>query len=84
MDITQNSVGIKLDEPEEDNAIKRYEAFVKGGTPQQACTIQASAEMLMCTIRGLSPSTEYTVGVKACVHGSGACGAALEKSFRTK
>ncbi len=84
VDITQNGVGIKLGEPEEDNAIKRNVVFVKNGTPQQACTIQASVEILMCTIRGISSSSEYTLGVKACIHGSGACGPALEKSFSTK
>ncbi len=82
-DITGRSAGVKIEEPEENNFIKRYEAFVKDGTPQQACAIKANADPLKCTISGLSPARQYTVGVKACVHGSNGCGPALEKSFRT-
>ncbi len=84
MNITSNSVGVKVDEPEENNVIKRYEAFVNVGTPQQACSIQANADALLCTLGGLSPSRNYTVGVKACVHGDAGCGGALDKSFRTR
>ncbi len=82
-DITGISVDVKLDEPKEINAIKRYEAYVKDGRPEQACSIKTGDEPLMCKIRGLSPAHTYTVGVKACVHGRNGCGAALEKSFRT-
>ncbi len=83
VDITGSSVGVKLEEPKENNVIKRYEAYVKGGPPEQSCVIKASEDSLLCKISGLSPSHDYTVGVKACVHGSNGCGAALEKSFRT-
>ncbi len=83
VNITRSSVGVKIEEPDENNVIKHYEAFVEGGTPQQACSVQANADPLLCTIRGLSPSHEYTVGVKACVHGENGCGPALKKSFRT-
>ncbi len=72
-----------LEEPEESNAIKRYEVYVKGGRPEQSCLIKTGDDPLMCTIRGLSPGQAYTVGMKACVHGTNRCGAALEKSFRT-
>ncbi len=82
-DITRSSVGVRVDEPKENNVIKRFEAFVKGGAPQQACTIQALADPLKCSISGLSSSREYIVGVKACVSGNNGCGPALEKSFRT-
>ncbi len=77
------SVGVKVQEPSENNVIKRFEASVKGGTPQQTCTIKANSDPLLCTISDLMASHEYTVDVKACVHGSNACGAPLEKSFRT-
>ncbi len=70
-------------EAEQNNAIKRYEAFVKDGSPEQACVIKASAEPLVCIISGLSPAHDYTVGVKTCVLGSNGCGPALEKLFRT-
>ncbi len=82
-DITGSGVGVKLDEPKETNAIKRYEAFINGGSPEQACRITASAEPLVCKIRGLSSARTYIMGLKACVHGRNGCGAALEKSFRT-
>ncbi len=82
VDITGTSVGVKLDEPKENNVIKLYEAFVKDGRPEQACLIKASEDPLLCTISSLSTAHTYTVGLKACVHGSG-CGPALEKSFRT-
>ncbi len=74
---------MKLEESSEDNAIKRYEAYVKGGRPEQACIIKMGDDPLLCSISGLAPSHDYTVVVKACVHGSNGCGAALEKSFRT-
>ncbi len=83
VDITGSTFGVKLEEPKENNVIKRYEAFVKDGSPEQACTIRASDDPLLCTISGLSPTHDYTVGVKACVHGSHGCGTAVEKSFRT-
>ncbi len=82
-DITGSSVGVKVEEPKQNNIIKRFEAFLKGGTSQQTCTIQALADPLKCTISGLAPSREYTVGVKACVPGNNGCGPTLEKSFRT-
>ncbi len=83
VNITGSSVGVKLEEPKENNVIKRYEAYVEGGRPDQACLIKANEDPLMCTISGLSPAQAYTVGLKACVHGSNACGTALEKSFTT-
>ncbi len=74
---------MKLDEPKENNVIKRYEAYIKDGRPEQACVIKANEDPLVCKISGLSPARAYTVGLKACVHGSNGCGAAFEKSFRT-
>ncbi len=72
-----------LEETMENNAIKSYQAYVKDGAPEQTCLIKANDEPLLCTISGLSPAHDYTVGVKACAHGSSGCGDALEKSFRT-
>ncbi len=74
---------MQIPEPEEDNSIKSYQAYVKDGTPEQACIIKTGDEPLLCKISGLSPAHDYTVGVKACARGSNGCGAALEKSFRT-
>ncbi len=68
----------------ENNVIKRFEAHVKGGLPDQACSIQANLDPLLCTITSLTRYHNYTVGVKACVHGKDACGPALEKRFRTR
>ncbi len=67
-----------------DTAIKRYVATVKGGQPEQSCTALVGSDPLSSTISRLKPSTRYTVDVKACVHGGGGCGAALEKSFTTE
>ncbi len=83
VDVTGSSVRVKLEEPKENNVIKRYEAYIKGGRPEQTCLIKASEAPLACTINGLSPAQAYTVGVKACVPGSNGCGPALEKSFST-
>ncbi len=83
VDITGSSVGVTLEEPKESNVIKRYEAYIKGGRPEQTCTIEANEDPLVCTISGLSPARAYTVGLKACVHGSNGCGATFEKSPRT-
>ncbi len=83
VDVTGSSVVVKLEEPKENNVIKRYEAYIKGGRPEQACLIKASEDQLVCTISGLSPAQDYTVGVKACVHGSNGCGPSLEKPLRT-
>ncbi len=84
VNITSTTVGILISEPMEDNVIKRYEASVSGGQPSQFCVIQANSDPLSCVLGGLQPSHEYTVGVKACVHGSDGCGPAIEKSFRTR
>ncbi len=40
MDITKNSVQVKLEEPMENSAIKRFEAYVKGGRPVMQCLIK--------------------------------------------
>ncbi len=66
-----NSVEVKLEEPMETSAIKRFEAYVKGGRPEMKCLIKVGDDPLLCKISGLSPAQEYTVGVKACVHGKG-------------
>ncbi len=55
-DITGGSVVVKLDEPKENNVVKRYEAYVKDGRPEQGCLIKANEDPLVCTIRGLSPA----------------------------
>ncbi len=83
VDVTGSSVVVKLEEPKENNVIKRYEAYIKDGHPEQVCLIKANEDPLMCTISGLSPAQAYTVGVKACVPGSNGCGPALEKPLRT-
>ncbi len=75
---------ILIAEPMKDTAIKRYAATVKGDQPGQSCTTVVGSNPLSCTIRRLQPSTRYTVDVKACIHGGGGCGAALEKSFTTE
>ncbi len=82
--ITRNNVSVRVEEPKVDNAVRHYEAFVKGGSPQQACIIQALADPLSCTISNLMAGQEYTVGVKACAFGNHGCGYALEKPFRTR
>ncbi len=82
VDITGSSVGVKLEESKENNVIKRYEAYIKSGRPEQMCILNANEDPLLCTISGLSPAHDYTVGVKACVYGSNRCGAAVEKSLK--
>ncbi len=83
VNITGSSVGVQIPEPEQDNAIKLYQAYVKDGRPEQACVIKIGDDPLLCTISGLSAERDYTVCVKACARGSNGCGVALEKSFRT-
>ncbi len=78
MDITSTSVGVKVQEPSENNVIKRFEVSVKGGTAQQACTIKVNSDPLLCTLSGLSPSHDYTVDVKSSVHGIKGCGLLLK------
>ncbi len=36
---------MKLEESNKDNAIKRYEAYVKDGRPEQACIIKMGDDM---------------------------------------
>ncbi len=74
---------MKLEEPKENSAIKHFEAYVKGGRPVMQCLIKVGDDPLLCKISDLSSAHDYTVGVKACVHGRNGCGAALEKSFKT-
>ncbi len=50
VNITGSSVGVKLEEPKENNVIKRYEAYVEGGRPDQACLIKANEDPLVCEI----------------------------------
>ncbi len=68
VDINGSSVVVKLDEPKENNVVKRYEAYVKDGRPEQACIIKAnedptcvhnkwpfSCTRLHCGLEGLCP-----------------------------
>ncbi len=75
---------VEVELPEEDPAIQLYQAWIKGGTLEQSCTIMACIPPLQCEIHHLEPSTRYTLEVKACVPGANACGANTEETFFIK
>ncbi len=74
---------LKATPPARNPSIDIFEASVVGGTPEQKCNVAATVNPLQCEIAQLSPNTEYTVSMKACMPDSAGCGAAMTKTTRT-
>ncbi len=64
-------------------AVERYEATAVHGSYSRLCTARAGRSPLYCWMSGLSPSTEYTVSVVACLPGRAGCGPAFVRKVRT-
>ncbi len=83
MGASATSVTVKATPPAGNPNIDIFEAIVVGGTPEQKCNVTATFNPLQCEIANLSPNTEYTVSLKACMPDSAGCGAAVTKATRT-
>ncbi len=74
---------VKTTPPNGNPNIDVFEAGVVGGTPEQKCDIEATADPLQCEVPNLSPNTAYTVSVTACMPDAAGCGAAVPKATLT-
>ncbi len=72
-----------MEAPEDEPWIEEYEAFIKGGTELQRCTVRGCLIPLQCQIAHLVPYSSYTVEVRSCVPGDNACSSAAKTSFTT-
>ncbi len=63
--------------------IDSYEAVVDGSSPPQKCTVKASTSPLQCEITGLTPNTEYTISMHACLPLAAGCGEGASKDTKT-
>ncbi len=80
---TPNSVVVKMEAPEDEPWIERYEVSIKGGTGMQRCIVRGYVIPLQCQITHLVPYTSYAVEVRSCVPADNACSSAAETSFST-
>ncbi len=69
--------------PDGNPDIGSYEASVVGGNNLQTCTIQASEKPPQCILGLLSPNTDYTFSLKACMPSSFGCGASVTRDAKT-
>ncbi len=74
---------LKATPPTGNPNIDAFEVSVVGGTPEQKCNVKATVDPFQCELANLSPNTEYTVSLKACMPNSAGCGAAVTKATRT-
>ncbi len=81
--VTTTSVTVRATAPSGNPAIDAYEASVADGTSSQKCTVKQSVQPHQCEITDLSPNTDYTISMRACLPGSSGCGIALTVESRT-
>ncbi len=82
-EIGQTSFKVNITSWEGQPAVERYEATAVGGSHSKSCTVLADASPLSCLMSGLTPSTEYTVSVVACLPGLAGCGQPIVRTVRT-
>ncbi len=83
VEISPATVTVKATPPSGNPDIGVFEASMVGGTPDQKCKVEATVVPLQCEIPNLSPNTEYTVSMRACMSDSDGCGDAITKDTRT-
>ncbi len=83
MGTSATAMTVKATPPAGNPNIAIFEASLVGGTPEQKCNVTANVNPLQCEIANLSPNTEYTVSVRACMPDSAGCGVAVTKATRT-
>ncbi len=82
--ITHNSTVVVIGKPERSIQIKEFVVRIKGGTPDQTCSVRENAELMQCQLLHLEPSTTYAVLVEACLYNEGGCGLPAKVSFQTR
>ncbi len=83
VNVSTTTVTVKAAAPSGNPAIDAYEASVVGGTSSQKCTVKQSVQPHQCEITDLSPNTDYTISMCACLPGSPGCGVAVTVDSRT-
>ncbi len=73
-----------IGKPERSIQIEEFVVRIKGGTPDQTCSVRENAEQMQCQLLHLEPSTTYAVLVEACLYGEGGCGLPTKVSFQTR
>ncbi len=83
VNVSTTTVTVKAAAPSGNPSIDAYEASVVGGTSSQKCTVKQSVQPHQCEITDLSPNTDYTISMRACLPGSSGCGVAVTVDSRT-
>ncbi len=83
VEILPTAVTVTATPPSGNPDIGVFEASMVGGTPDQKCKVEATVDPLQCEIPNLSPNSEYTVSMRACMSDSDGCGDAITKDTRT-
>ncbi len=83
INVMATSVVIVAGPPDGNPDTGSYEASVVGGNNLQTCTIQKSDNPPSCILGLLSPNTDYTFSLKACMPSSFGCGASVTRDAKT-
>ncbi len=83
MQVTTTVVTAKAIAPAGNTGIEYFEASVVDGTSSQKCTVKKSDESHQCEIKDLTPNTDYTIAMRACLPGSFGCSSGATKGTRT-
>ncbi len=81
--VMATTVVIVAGPPDGNPDIGSYEASVVGGNNLQKCTIQKSDNPPQCILGLLSPNTDYTFSLKACMPSSFGCGESVTRDAKT-
>ncbi len=82
--ITNNSTVVVIGKPERSIQVEEFVVHIKGGTPDQTCSVRENAELMQCHLLHLEASTTYAVLVEACLYNEGGCGLPAKVSFQTR
>ncbi len=81
--VTTTVVTAKAIAPAGNTGIEYFEASVVDGPSSQKCTVNKSDEPHQCAIKNLTPNTDYTISMRACLPDSSGCSPGVTTNTRT-
>ncbi len=81
--LSTTTVTVKATAPAGNTGIEYFEASVVDGPSSQKCTVNKSDEPHQCEIKNLTPNTDYTISMRACLPDSSGCSPGVTTNTRT-
>ncbi len=82
--VTSTSLNVNVVPLSGNPAVRFYELSVeRASNTKKECRIESTERPLRCLFTGLTPSTQYSIRVKACLKANRDCGQYLEKAVAT-